>query len=57
MFIRDRNYTFVMQSVLNLSEENPAFKEKALSLLLTLPDTDVKTALVAYLNYVVDRDK
>lgn len=34
-----------------------AFKEKALSLLLTLPDTDVKTALVAYLNYVVDRDK
>ena len=33
------------------------FKEKAMSLLLTLPDTDVKTALVAYLNYVVDRDK
>ena len=33
------------------------YKEKAMSLLLTLPDTDVKTALVAYLNYVVDRDK
>ncbi len=34
-----------------------AYKEKALSLLATLPDTDVKTALTAYLDYVVDRDK
>ena len=34
-----------------------AYKEKALSLLAGLPDTDVKTALTAYLDYVVDRDK
>lgn len=34
-----------------------AFKEEALSLLATLPDSDVKTALTAYLDYVVDRDK
>ncbi len=34
-----------------------AYKEKAMSLLATLPDTDVKTALAAYLDYVVDRDK
>lgn len=34
-----------------------AFKEEALSLLATLPDSDVKTALAAYLDYVVDRDK
>lgn len=33
------------------------FKEKALSLLASLPDSDVKTALTAYLDYVVDRDK
>ncbi len=33
------------------------YKEKALSLLATLPDTDIKTALTAYLDYVVDRDK
>lgn len=34
-----------------------AFKEEALSLLATLPDSDVKTALATYLDYVVDRDK
>lgn len=34
-----------------------AFKEEALSLLAALPDSDVKTALTAYLDYVVDRDK
>lgn len=34
-----------------------AYKEKALLLLETLPDSDVKTALLAYLDYVVDRDK
>ena len=34
-----------------------AYKEKALSLLETLADTDVKAALVAYLDFVVDRDK
>lgn len=33
------------------------FKEKALSLLSTLPDSDVKTALATYLDYVVDRHK
>ena len=33
------------------------FKEKALSLLASLPDSDVKTGLTAYLDYVVDRDK
>ena len=33
------------------------FKEKALSLLASLPDSDVKAALTAYLDYVVDRDK
>ncbi len=34
-----------------------AYKEKALALLATLPDSDVKAGLAAYLNYVVDRDK
>ena len=34
-----------------------AYKEKAVSLLAALPDTDVKTALAAYLDYVVDREK
>lgn len=34
-----------------------AYKEKALSLLASLPDTDVKTALIAYLDYVIEREK
>ena len=34
-----------------------AYKEKALSLLASLPDSDVKAGLAAYLDYVVDRDK
>ncbi len=34
-----------------------AFREKALSLLASIPDSDVKTALTAYLNYVVEREK
>lgn len=34
-----------------------AFREKALSLLASISDSDVKTALTAYLNYVVERDK
>ena len=34
-----------------------AYKERAASLLATLPNTDVKTALMAYLDYVVDREK
>lgn len=33
------------------------YKEKALSLLVALPDSEVKAALIAYLDYVVDRDK
>ncbi|GLL52928.1 hypothetical protein KUBF_05900 [Bacteroides finegoldii] len=33
------------------------YKEKALGLLASLPDSDVCTALRAYLNYVVDREK
>lgn len=33
------------------------YREKALSLLASIPDSDVKTALTAYLNYVVERDK
>lgn len=33
------------------------YKEKALSLLASIPDTDVKAALVAYLDYVVERVK
>lgn len=33
------------------------YKEKALSLLAPMPDTDVKAALVAYLDYVVERTK
>lgn len=33
------------------------YKEKALSLLADLPDTDVKSALAGYLDYVVERDK
>ena len=32
-------------------------KEKALSLLVSLEDTDVKTALACYLDYVIERDK
>lgn len=34
-----------------------AYREKALSLLASMPDTDVKIALAAYLNYVVEREK
>lgn len=34
-----------------------AYREKALSLLDSMPDTAVKTALVAYLDYVVEREK
>ena len=33
------------------------FKEKALSLLASMEDTDVKKALVCYLDYVVEREK
>lgn len=33
------------------------YKKKALSQLESLPDSDVKNALCAYLDYVVDRDK
>ncbi len=33
------------------------FKEKALSLLAAMEDTDVKKALVCYLDYVVEREK
>lgn len=41
---------YAMQTILS-------YKEKALSMLETLPGSDVKTGLIAYLNYVVDRDK
>lgn len=34
-----------------------AYREKALSLLASMPETDVKIALAAYLNYVVEREK
>lgn len=34
-----------------------AYREKALSLLKSMPETDVKIALVAYLDYVVEREK
>lgn len=34
-----------------------AYRNKALSLLASMPDSDVKTALAAYLDYVVERDK
>ena len=33
------------------------YKEKALSLLASLPDTEVKAALAGYLDYVVEREK
>ena len=33
------------------------YKERALDLLRTLPDSAVKTSLITYLDYVVDRDK
>ena len=33
------------------------YKEKALSLLASLPDTEVKVALAGYLDYVVEREK
>ena len=33
------------------------FKEKALSLLASMEDTDVKKALICYLDYVVEREK
>ena len=32
------------------------YKERALDLLRTLPDSAVKTSLITYLDYVVDRD-
>lgn len=34
-----------------------AYREKTLSLLASMPDTDVKKALAAYLDYVVEREK
>lgn len=34
-----------------------AYREKALSLLASIPETDVKIALAAYLDYVVEREK
>lgn len=34
-----------------------AYREKALSLLASMPETDVKIALAAYLDYVVEREK
>lgn len=34
-----------------------AYRDKALSLLASMPDTDVRTALAAYLDYVVEREK
>lgn len=34
-----------------------AYKEKALSLLESVPDTDVKAALAGYLDFVVEREK
>lgn len=34
-----------------------AYRDKALSLLSSMPDTEVKTALAAYLDYVVEREK
>lgn len=33
------------------------YREKALSLLSSMPDTEVRTALAAYLDYVVEREK
>ncbi len=33
------------------------YREKALSLLASMPDTDVRKALAAYLDYVVEREK
>lgn len=33
------------------------YKERALDLLRMLPDSAVKTALITYVDYVVDRDK
>ena len=33
------------------------YKEKALQLLSVVPDTDVKKALISYLDYVIERDK
>ena len=33
------------------------YKGKALSLLASLPDTEVKAALTGYLDYVVEREK
>lgn len=34
-----------------------AYRDKALSLLASVPDTEVRTALAAYLDYVVEREK
>ena len=34
-----------------------AYKEKALALLAAIPGTDVKTSLISYLDYVIERDK
>lgn len=34
-----------------------AYREKAISLLASLPDSEVKTSLISYLDYVVDRNK
>ncbi|MEG1839416.1 MAG: polyprenyl synthetase family protein, partial [Bacteroidaceae bacterium] len=33
------------------------YKDKASRILLAMPDSEVRTSLIAYLNYVVDREK
>lgn len=39
------------------SQKMYAYRDKALSLLSSMPDTEVRTALAAYLDYVVEREK
>ena len=70
MCIRDRNGTATTGEIARLIEFTKEhggieyatkvmveFKEKALSLLASMEDTDVKKALVCYLDYVVEREK
>ena len=39
------------------SQRMYAYRDKALALLASVPDTEVRTALAAYLDYVVEREK
>lgn len=55
--VRLINFTKQHGGIEYASQTMYAYREKALSLLSSMPDTEVRTALAAYLDYVVEREK